>query len=85
MSTHLIIHTTAPTTTDFSCGYVNQLTANAVSEVQNHTDAVSLIKQIQVKLGTCMYPQESYSLQTDGAVVQQILMIVSDVIRIIVS
>ena len=48
-------------TTDFSCGY----TVNAGVEVKNTTDPVSLIKQIQLKLGQSIYPQESYSLQTD--------------------
>ena len=52
--------------TDFSSGYVTQVTAGGISEVKNTTDAVSMIKQIQVKHGQSIYPQESYSLQTDG-------------------
>ena len=52
--------------TDFSCGYQTQVTANGISEVINTMSAVNLIKTIQIKHGTCIYPQESYSLQTDG-------------------
>ena len=42
------------------------MTAAGVSEVINTMSAVNLLKQIQVKHGTAIYPQESYSLQTDG-------------------
>ena len=52
--------------TDFSCGYITQVIAGGISEAKNMADAVTLIKQIQVKHGTAIYPQESYSLQTDG-------------------
>ena len=52
--------------TDISCGYITQGTANGISEAKNTTDAVSLIKQLQVKFGTSIYPQESYSLQIDN-------------------
>ena len=51
--------------TDISCGFVTQGTVNGISEAKNTTDAVSLIKQLQVKFGTSIYPQESYSLQID--------------------
>ena len=53
---------------DFSCGYTARTfanIANGIAEDKNTTDAVSLIKQIQVKLGQSIYPQESYSLQID--------------------
>ena len=37
-----------------------------VSQKTRIQHAISLLKQIQVKHGTAIYPQESYSLQTDG-------------------
>ena len=53
--------------TDFSCGYITQVTAGGVFEFINTMSAVNLIKQIQVKHGTAIYTQESYSLQTAGS------------------
>lgn len=49
-------------TNDFTAGFV----ADNINETKNTTDAVSLIKSIQLKLGQSIYPQESYSLQTDN-------------------
>ena len=70
--------------TDFSCGYITQVTAGGISEAKNTTDAVSLLKQIQVKHGTPIYPQESYSLQIDGVAGSTNTNDFSVVIRIIV-
>ena len=57
---------------DFSCGYtgrVNTAVTNGITEIKNTTDGVSLIKQIQLKLGQSIYPQETYTLNitTGGA------------------
>ena len=55
---------------DFSCGYTARAIgaiANGLTEDKNTTDGVSLIRQIQLKLGQSIYPQETYTLNITTA------------------
>ena len=63
---------------DFSCGYKARAIvadapngiiaiANGLTEDKNTTDGVSLIRQIQLKLGQSIYPQETYTLNITTA------------------
>jgi hypothetical protein len=58
-------------TTDFSCGFsqrtLTQMDADGLSEAKNTTDGVSMIRQIQLKLGQSIYPQETYTININEA------------------